>query len=161
MSFKEWVNQRLVALGTTGGRLCSHYGFSDSAFSKGVERACGPEKGHARAVYFMLAAESAGQEQRTFGIADLDPEGTWGIIKRTVGPENLRARAARWPVSPTRENVAKWIAFWGYAAPGEAGVVVDSMSDEFMSTLQDAAQTGGFEYVRYLIAVQIGAPVVW
>ena len=59
MSFKEWVNQRLVALGTTGGRLCSHYGFSDSAFSKGVERACGPEKGHARAVYFMLAAEAA------------------------------------------------------------------------------------------------------
>ena len=44
MSFKEWVNQRLVALGTTGGRLCSHYGFSDSAFSKGVERACEPEK---------------------------------------------------------------------------------------------------------------------
>ena len=157
MTFKEWVNQRLAALGTTGGRLCSHYGFSDSAFSKGVERACGPEKGHARAVYFMLAAEAAGQEQRTFGIADLDPEGTWGIIKRTVGPENLRARAARWPVNPTRENVAKWIAAWGYADES----IVATMSDEFMSTLQDAAQTGGFEYVRYLIAVQIGASVVW
>ena len=157
MTFKEWVNQRLNALGTTGGRLCSHYGFSDSAFSKGVERACGPEKGHARAVYFMLAAESAGQEQRTFGIADLDPEGTWGIIKRTVGPENLRARAARWPVNPTRENVAKWIAEWGHADE----YIVAAMSDEFMSTLADAAQTGGFEYVRYLIAVHIGAPVVW
>ena len=157
MTFKEWVNQRLNALGTTGGRLCSHYGFSDSAFSKGVERACGPEKGHARAVYFMLAAEAAGQEQRTFGIADLDPEGTWGIIKRTVGPENLRARAARWPVNPTRENVAKWIAEWGHADE----YIVAAMSDEFMSTLADAAQTGGFEYVRYLIAVHIGAPVVW
>ena len=157
MTFKEWVNQRLNALGTTGGRLCSHYGFSDSAFSKGVERACGPEKGHARAVYSMLAAESAGQEQRTFGIADLDPEGTWGIIKRTVGPENLRARAARWPVNPTRENVAKWIAEWGHADE----YIVAAMSDEFMSTLADAAQTGGFEYVRYLIAVHIGAPVVW
>ena len=157
MTFKEWVNQRLNALGTTGGRLCSHYGFSDSAFSKGVERACGPEKGHARAVYFMLAAEAAGQEQRTFGIADLDPEGTWGIVKRTVGPENLRARAARWPVSPTRENVAKWIAEWGHADE----YIVAAMSDEFMSTLADAAQTGGFEYVRYLIAVHIGAPVVW
>ena len=157
MTFKEWVNQRLNALGTTGGRLCSHYGFSDSAFSKGVERACGPEKGHARAVYFMLAAEAAGQEQRTFGIADLDPEGTWGIVKRTVGPENLRARAARWPVNPTRENVAKWIAEWGHADE----YIVAAMSDEFMSTLADAAQTGGFEYVRYLIAVHIGAPVVW
>lgn len=161
MSFKEWVNQRLVALGTTGGRLCSHYGFSDSAFSKGVERACGPEKGHARAVYFMLAAEAAGQEQRTFGIADLDPEGTWGIVKRTVGPENLRARAARWPVSPTRENVAKWIAEWGYATPDDAPVIAENFREEFMSTLADAAQTGGFEYVRYLIAVHIGASVVW
>jgi hypothetical protein len=159
MDFKKWVASKLDALGTTGGRLCSYYGFSDSAFSKGVERAA--DGGHAKAVLFMLAAEEAGQEERTFGIADLDPEGTWGILKRTVAPENIRARAARWPVSPTRENVASWIAFWGYAAPGEAGIIVDSMSDEFMSTLADAAQTGGFEYVRYLIAVQIGASVVW
>jgi hypothetical protein len=155
MTFKEWVASKLDALGTTGGRLCSYYGFSDSAFSKGVERAA--DGGHAKAVLFMLAAEEAGQEERTFGIADLDPEGTWGILKRTVAPENIRARAARWPVSPTRENVAKWIAEWGYADES----IVATMSDDFMSTLADAAQTGGFEYVRYLIAVQIGASVVW
>lgn len=159
MTFKEWVASKLDALGTTGGRLCSYYGFSDSAFSKGVERAA--DGGHAKAVLFMLAAEEAGQEARTFGIADLDPEGTWGVLKRTVAPENIRARAARWPVSPTRENVIRWIVEWGYAAPeGAAGMVV-LMSDAFMDSLAAAAQTGGFEHVRYLIADHIGASVVW
>lgn len=155
MDFKKWVVSKLEALGTTGGRLCSYYGFSDSAFSKGVERAA--DGGHAKAVLFMLAAEEAGQEARTFGIADLDPEGTWGIIKRTVAPENIRARAARWPVSPTRENVAKWIADWDYADES----AVAGMSDEFIASLAAAAQTGGFEHVRYLIASELGASVVW
>lgn len=159
MDFKKWVASKLDALGTTGGRLCSYYGFSDSAFSKGVERAA--DGGHAKAVLFMLAAEQAGQEALTFGIADLDPEGTWGIVKRTVAPENIRARAARWPVSPTRGNVASWIAFWGYAPPSEASEIAASMSDAFMASLSAAAQTGGFEHVRYLIADHIGASVVW
>lgn len=159
MDFKKWVASKLESLGTTGGRLCSYYGFSDSAFSKGVERAA--DGGHAKAVLFMLAAEEAGQEARTFGIADLDPEGTWGVIKRTVAQEHIRARAARWPVSPTRENVASWIAFWGYVSPGDAADVAASMSDAFMASLSAAAQTGGFEHVRYLIAVELGASVVW
>jgi hypothetical protein len=159
MTFKEWVVSKLVALGTTGGRLCSYYGFSDSAFSKGVERAA--DGGHAKAVLFMLAAEEAGQEARTFGIADLDPEGTWGIIKRTVAPENIRARAARWPVSPTRENVALWLVDWDYATAEEAARMVGDFSDAFMDSLAAAAQTGGFEQVRYLIAVGLGASVVW
>ena len=157
MDFKKWVASKLEALGTTGGRLCSYYGYSDSAFSKGVAR--GPDS--SRAVYFMLAAEEAGQEGRTFGIADLDPEGTWGIVKRTVAPENIRARAARWPVSPTRENVALWLVDWDYATAEEAARMVGDFSDAFMDSLAAAAQTGGFEQVRYLIAVGLGASVVW
>ena len=152
--------QRLKALGLNGDQLSTKYGFSSSAFGQSSHRE-GPAQ---KTALFLLAAEEQGPEVhkgRCLSIADVEPDGTVGYLRRLFGADHLERRAKLWPADLTRENLRKWLVAWGMADVEGAEDVVAGFSKSFLAELSAEERRTSVEGVRLLCARRLGAPVVW
>lgn len=160
-SKNEALANRLGELNMNGDQLSRKYGFHPSTFGQSAHRDGTGQK----TALFLLAAEEQGpevREGRCLSVADVEPDGTLGFLRRLFGAEHLELRAKIWPADVTRETVASWLVRWGMAADAAAAAeLVSSFGDDFIGELAATCRHSSVEGVRLLCARRLGAPVVW